>query len=186
MFYRMIERKRDQWFASGDCTVRTLVDYIVKAGQMRDAQVDAIKTYLFLKVACDCKPLNELFTDGVFNTLDIAELSLPDSVKDYLRNNPAAAALYEYASQTNDSGEQVSKKLQQQIASDPAGIDYRKFFIDTFYGVSYTDYLFSLPMGAGKTFLMAAFIYLDLYFAANEPMNPAFAHNFIWVSGLIS
>ncbi len=179
MFYRMIERKRDQWFASGDCTVRTLVDYIVKAGQMRDAQVDAIKTYLFLKVACDCKPLSELFTNGIFNTLDIAELSLPDSVKDYLRNNPAAAALYEYASQTNDSGEQVSKKLQQQIANDPTGIDYRQFFIDTFYGVSYTDYLFSLPMGAGKTFLMAAFIYLDLYFAANEPMNPAFAHNFI-------
>ena len=179
MFYRMIERKRDQWFASGDCTVRTLVDYIIKAGQMRDAQVDAIKTYLFLKVACNCKPLSELFTAGVFNTLDIAELSLPDRVKDYLRHNPAAAALYEYASQTNDGGEQVSKKLQQQIANDPTGIDYRKFFIGTFYGVSYTDYLFSLPMGAGKTFLMAAFIYLDLYFAANEPLNPAFAHNFI-------
>ena len=179
MFYRMIERKRDQWFASEDCTVQALVDYIIKAGQMRDAQVDAIKTYLFLKVACDCKPLNELFTNGVFNTLDIAELSLPDRVKDYLRHNPTAAALYEYASQTNDSGEQVSKKLQQQIANDPTGIDYRKFFIDTFYGVSYTDYLFSLPMGAGKTFLMAAFIYLDLYFAANEPLNPAFAHNFI-------
>lgn len=179
MFYRMIERKRDQWFASGDCTVQALVDYIIKAGQMRDAQVDAIKTYLFLKVACDCKPLSELFTAGVFNTLDIAELSLPDRVKDYLRHNPAAAALYEYASQTNDGGEQVSKKLQQQIASDPTSINYRKLFIDTFYGVSYTDYLFSLPMGAGKTFLMAAFIYLDLYFAANEPLNPAFAHNFI-------
>ena len=26
----------------------------------------------------------------------------------------------------------------------------------------YTDYLFSLPMGAGKTYLMSAFIYLDL------------------------
>ena len=34
-------------------------------------------------------------------------------------------------------------------------------------------------MGAGKTYLMAAFIYLDLYFANNEPDNPAFAHNFI-------
>ncbi len=70
MFYRMIERKRDQWFASGDCTVRALVDYIIKTGQMRDAQVDAIKTYLFLKVACDCKPLSELFASGTFNTLD--------------------------------------------------------------------------------------------------------------------
>lgn len=26
---------------------------------------------------------------------------------------------------------------------------------------------------------MAAFIYLDLYFAMNEPQNPAFAHNFV-------
>jgi len=34
-------------------------------------------------------------------------------------------------------------------------------------------------MGAGKTFLMAAFIYLDLYFADNEPENKAFAHNFL-------
>ena len=37
----------------------------------------------------------------------------------------------------------------------------------------------SLPMGAGKTFLMAAIIYLDLYFAQNEPDNTAFAHNFL-------
>lgn len=28
-------------------------------------------------------------------------------------------------------------------------------------------------MGAGKTFLMSAFIYLDLYFAMNEPYNKA-------------
>ena len=179
MFYRMIERKRDQWFASGDCTVQTLVDYIVNRRQLRDAQVEAIKTYLFLKVACGCRPLHELFMTGAFNTLDIGELPLPDSVKDCLRRNPAAAALYEYAGQTNDRGEQVSKKLQEQIATDPTGIDYRKFFTGTFYGVTYTDYLFSLPMGAGKTWLMAAFIYLDLYFAANEQHNPAFAHNFI-------
>ena len=179
MFYKMIERKRDLWFASEQCTVRTLVDYIVKTGQMRDAQVEAIKTYLFLKVACDCRPLPELFSSGAFNTLDIGELSLPDSVKDYLRKKPAAAALYEYATQTNDSGEQVSGKLQAQIEKAPGSIDYEKFFSQTFYGVSYTDYLFSLPMGAGKTYLMAAFIYLDLYFARNEPTNPAFAHNFI-------
>ena len=179
MFYKMIERKRDQWFASEECTVRTLVDYIENAGQMRDAQVEAIKTYLYLKIACECKPLCELFAAGSFNSLDIAELSLPDRVKDFLRQNPAAAALYEYAGQENDSKEQVSPKLQEQIAKEPAGIDYKKYFSDAFYGVSYADYLFSLPMGAGKTYLMAAFIYLDLYFALNEPHNPAFAHNFI-------
>ena len=79
----------------------------------------------------------------------------------------------------NDKNEQVSEKLEKAIKKTPESIDYDKFFKDAFYGVSYTDYLFSLPMGAGKTYLMAAFIYLDLYFAKNEPLNPAFAHNFI-------
>ena len=67
--------------------------------------------------------------------------------------------------------------MEKQIKKDPTGIDYNEFFRNAFYGVSYTDYLFSLPMGAGKTYLMAAFIYLDLYFAYNEPTNPSFAHN---------
>ena len=69
--------------------------------------------------------------------------------------------------------------MKRQIKKAPESIDYNKVWNDTFYGVTYTDYLFSLPMGAGKTYLMAAFIYLDLYFAMNEPHNLAFAHNFI-------
>jgi len=34
-------------------------------------------------------------------------------------------------------------------------------------------------MGSGKNYLMAAFIYLDLYFASIEPENKNFAHNFL-------
>lgn len=179
MFYKMIEAKRNEWLASADCTVSAIVSYIEQTGQMRDAQIEAIKTYLFLKIACDCKPLAALFSEGAFNSLDIDELALPNSVKSYLRNDSAAAALYEYACLKNDSNEQVSEKLEQAITESPDSIDYMKFFRDAFYEVSYSDYLFSLPMGAGKTYLMAAFIYLDLYFALNEPQNPAFAHNFI-------
>ena len=51
---------------------------------------------------------------------------------------------------------------EKEIKKNPESIDYRQFFKEAFYGISYTDYLFSLPMGAGKTYLMAAFIYLDL------------------------
>ena len=58
MFYKMIENKRNQWLLSPECTITPLMDYIVKTGQMRDAQIDAIKTYLFLKIACECKPLD--------------------------------------------------------------------------------------------------------------------------------
>lgn len=179
MFYKMIEDKRNQWLSSAECTITSLIEYIVKTGQMRDAQIEAIKTYLFLKIACEGKPLATLFKKGVFNSLDLNSLELSQSTREYLLSNPSAAALFEYACMKNDNDEQVSVQLEKTIKNAPESIDYNKVWNDTFYGVSYTDYLFSLPMGAGKTYLMAAFIYLDLYFAMNEPHNPAFAHNFI-------
>ena len=49
MFYQMITNARDRWFSSSACTAREVVKYIEQTDQMRDAQVDAIKTYLFLK-----------------------------------------------------------------------------------------------------------------------------------------
>ena len=179
MFYQMITNARNRWLASPQCSIKNLITYMESVNQMRDAQIDAIKTYLFLKIACDCKPLSSLFQEGCFNTLDLQKVELSGSTRIYLEDHPAAAALFEYASLKNDAGEQVSKKLEEQIRRIPKSVDYGRFFHDAFYGVSYTDYLFSLPMGAGKTYLMAAFIYLDLYFAMNEPQNPAFAHNFI-------
>lgn len=179
MFYRMITNARNRWLASPECTVNDLIAYIESTGQMRDAQIDAIKTYLFLKIGCDCQPLSRLFSKGYFNTLDLRTVELSASARTYLEGHPEAAALLEYACLKNDAGEQVSPKLEKQIRTAPDSIDYEKFFKEAFYKVSYSDYLFSLPMGAGKTYLMAAFIYLDLHFAMNEPQNPAFAHNFI-------
>lgn len=179
MFYKMIERARDRWYASQECTVADLVKYMMQQGNLRDAQIEAIKTYLYLKVACNCQSLKKLFCQGSFNTLALDDLELSKSTREFLKSRKAAAALLEYALLTNEAGDQVSPKLEQQIKKNPESIDYEQVFTDAFYGVSYTDYLFSLPMGAGKTYLMAAFIYLDLYFASQEPNNPAFAHNFI-------
>ena len=175
----MIENKCKEWYNSERCTVKSLINYIEKTSQMRDAQIEAIKIYLFLKIYCACKPLEILFKSGCFNTIDLNSVELSKKTRDFLENNTAATALFEYSRLKNDNGEQVSQKLEQQIKNDMESIDYDTFFHNAFYGVSYTDYLFSLPMGAGKTYLMAAFIYLDLYFANIEPKNPAFAHNFI-------
>ena len=179
MFYKMIERMRDRWYASSDCTVTDLVGYMIQRGHLRDAQIEAIKTYLYLKIACKCQPLKKLFCQGAFNSMDLDSLEISKSTREYLKGKKSAAALLEYALLTNEAGDQVSPKLEKQIKKAPESIDYDQVFRDAFYGVTYTDYLFSLPMGAGKTYLMAAFIYLDLYFASQEPNNPAFAHNFI-------
>lgn len=179
MFYKLIENKRDEWLSSSACTVRELLGYIVSRGQMRDAQVEAIKTYLYLKIACGNAPLWSLFTQGVFNTLDFDAVPLSVAARRVLCSDRAAAALFEYSRLRDRGGRQLAPELEQFIVDHADEIDYEATFRKIFYGVDYADYLFSLPMGAGKTYLMAAFIYLDLYFAQNEPDNPRFAHNFM-------
>ena len=64
MFYHMITNARNRWLASSECTIKNLIAYIENTGQMRDAQLDAIKTYFFLKIRCDCQPLSRLFQEG--------------------------------------------------------------------------------------------------------------------------
>ncbi len=180
MFYKLIQKKRDQWLAADICPIRELLSYIINKAKLRDAQIEAVKTYLFLKIACQCRSLYDLFVSGEFDSdTEWDKLELTTTAREYLKNNPAAATLYEYAAMLDDNGKPFSPKVLAKIKSAPTEIDYDTFFKKAFYDVSYSDYLFSLPMGAGKTYLMAAFIYLDLYFAENEPDNPAFAHNFI-------
>jgi len=146
---------------------------------MRDAQIEAIKTYLFLKIACGNKPLWQLFCEGDFLTIDINNMPLTVRSREVLTTNHAAATLYEYACLNTDSGKPFFPELKTAIETEPDNIDYEQVFRDIFYGVSYPDYIFSLPMGAGKTYLMAAFIYIDLYFSKQESGNNAFAENFM-------
>ena len=179
MFYKLIKKKCDEWMTSSDCTIRELIQYIYAQNKMRDAQIEAIKIYLFLKIACGNRPLWKLFSEGCFNSLDFNTMELTVEARSILTTNKAAAALLEYALLKDKNGDQVAPELEKVIKSQNGRINYEDTFKKIFYGVNYTDYLFSLPMGAGKTYLMAAFIYLDLYFALNEPDNPAFAHNFM-------
>ena len=52
MFYKIIEKKRDEWLNSPGCVVADLMSYIERQHKMRDAQIESIKTYLFLKIEC--------------------------------------------------------------------------------------------------------------------------------------
>ncbi|MBQ9641243.1 MAG: DEAD/DEAH box helicase family protein [Bacteroidaceae bacterium] len=179
MFYKLIEKKRDEWLASDRCTVLDLLAYIRQRGMMRDAQLEAIKTYLYLKIACQNQPLWALFVAGTFNDTDIGSVELTETARQIFAVNKAAVALFQYSRLKDKNGRQLAPELEKFIKRNADKIDYEATFKKIFYDVDYTDYLFSLPMGAGKTYLMAAFIYLDLYFAQNEPDNPSFAHNFM-------
>ena len=166
------------WYLSGKCKINEMISYIQIQNRMRDAQIEAIQMYLFLKIAGDNKPLSLLFSEGFFNSLNLDDIELRPKTYEFLKNNPAAAALFEFSEKYCDD-KKLANALSKRIREDPESIDYNAFFDEEFGGCTYADYVFSLPMGAGKTYLMAAFIYLDLYFASVDPENPAFAHNFI-------
>lgn len=179
MFYKIIEEKRDEWLSSPSCVITDLISYIEHQHKMRDAQIESIKTYLFLKIECQNRPLWELFVSGKFNSTNVDDLEVNKATREILASNPAALALWEYASISDENGNVNSPKILEAIKKSPDSIDYVSVIKDLFSNVSYPDYLFSIPMGAGKTYLMAALIYLNLYFAIAEPDNPIFAHNFI-------
>lgn len=166
--------------ASNDCTIHSLMEYIKTKGELRDTQIDAIETYLFFKIAGENKPLWQLFYEGFFihQTPDLSKANINQQARNILEKNVSAMALYDYSKQ-KINGKKLLPELEKLIIEQPNKLDYEAIIKSIFYKINYPDYLFSLPMGAGKTFLMAAFIYLDLYFAQNEPENKSFAHNFL-------
>ena len=179
MLHYIIQEKKNKWLQSDECTINDLIKYIRDKGQLRDTQIEAIETYLFLKIQGQNKPLWKLFSEGFFiNGTDLSKRNINQSARDFLTVNKDAFALYDFARTKSGTGS-LLPELENLIVDKPTELDYATIIKSIFYNVSYADYLMSLPMGAGKTFLMAAFIYLDLYFADKEPDNKGFAHNFL-------
>lgn len=121
-----------------------------------------------------------MFSENFFtDDIDLNRLNINQETRKFLQKNTNAKALYGFSTLEQQDGNLLLPELARLITENPSALDYDRIIRDIFYQVSYADYLMSLPMGAGKTFLMAAIIYLDLYFAQNEPDNTAFAHNFL-------
>jgi len=188
MLYDLIFKNAQEWLLTERCPVKPLFGYINRAGYLREAQIQALLVYLYLKIAGVNKPLSTLFSEGFFIcNQDLSALNINQETRSILENDTAARALFDLSrlplNKKNGPGKKdrltLFPELESFMIKEPSAIDYKAVGKSLFYGVGYSDYLFSLPMGAGKTFLMAAIIYLDLYFALNEPDNPQFAHNFL-------
>ncbi len=180
MFNEIIQSKAKLWLESPDCKVKAAIEYIRKVGQLREPQIEAIEVYLFLKIAGENKPLWQLLSEGFFTPKeDLSKLYISDEAKDIFRNSVSARSIFEFVRQQAENTSTTLSPNEKLIAENASTINFKDVAKTIFYGVNYADYLFSLPMGAGKTFLMAALMYLDLYFAQTEPNNKLFAHNFL-------
>jgi type III restriction enzyme len=150
----IITYKKNQWLNSADCSVKQLVDYIRSTGRLRKTQAEAIEQYLFLKIKGENKPLWQLFSEGFFiNGGDLSALNINQKARDFLGKNISALALFEF-SRMKKNGSILLPDLENLIIEKADKLDYEKIIKEIFYSVSYADYLFSLPMGAGKTYLM--------------------------------
>lgn len=181
MIFNIIEELKSQWLNSPNCPIKPMLDYMRQRGQLRDTQIEAIETYLYLKFEGGNKPLATLFSEGFFFAppKNLSKLPISQDARDLLQADSAAWSLFQFARMPGEDGKPVLPKLENVIKETPTTIPYQDVIRRIFYNVDYPDYLFSLPMGAGKTFLIAAFIYLDLYFADKDPQDPKFAHNFL-------
>lgn len=175
MFHELIKKICDEWYSSDKCKIKNIINYMIEQDKLRDAQIESIKLYLFFKIYCKNQSLERLFIEGYFlQNIDLDELPISKKLNDFLYDNSAARQLYEISLTDVNY-----KELKEEIEKNYLTLDFKSIFKNFFHNIDYANYIYSLPMGAGKTFLMSAFIYLDLYFAMNEPYNKAFAHNFI-------
>lgn len=151
--------------------VGSIIKYI-KTSPLREPQKEAIEVYLWLKFAGNNQKLSEIVKQGLLYDDDLAkEYNFYQSFE----NNYTLHFLNQFA-QDNEL-----KNLQTTLANDPKGLNnnWDKILVELLHNFEYPNFLFSLPMGAGKTYLMACFIYLDLYFSKLFPNDKRFAHNFV-------
>lgn len=133
-----------------------ILRHIESHNKLRDAQIEALKVYLWLKCVSDNKPLVEVFKQHYSDSEGDGLITLLVHIAQELEN----------------------KKLEK-FAKTASNQELESFFVDLFGGYKHiSNVLFSLPMGAGKTFVMASMIYIDLYFNLNNTDN-GFAKNFL-------
>lgn len=110
---------------------------------MRDAQIEAIKTYLFLKIACKGLPLYQLFSEGYFNETDIGAEELTEETRLVLKTNKAALALFQYSRLNDKNGKQLAPELEKFIRHHATEIDYEQTLQDIFYRYGQTGEAYS-------------------------------------------
>ena len=174
--YSLIRSKTETWVRlekeSNQSLINNTLEHIEKTGMLRPPQKEAIETYLWIKFAAENKRLAGMVREGLLYDDVIAQ--------DYdnyhtFKGNFVTQFLNQFFLD-NDL-----KNLQKKLVSDPDGstVDWNNLLDELLHNFDYSNYLYSLPMGAGKTFLMACFIYLDLYFATLFKKDKRFAHNFV-------
>ena len=174
--YSLIRSKTAKWIElekeNNQSLINNTLKHIEETGKLRPPQKEAINTYLWIKFVGKNEKLADMVRKGI-----LYDDSLAQEYDNYytFKDDYLTQFLNQFF-QDNDL-----KNLHKKLVHDPKGknIDWNALLDELLHNFDYANYLYSLPMGAGKTFLMACFIYLDLYFATLFKDDKRFAHNFV-------
>lgn len=170
LLYEIANRWIEEEKRTKGSIIGNLIKLIEKKGKLRDAQIEAIKIYLWLKEKGNASKLSDLIKSGEVFIND--QLIFYSGDNDYIEK-PTKRYINRYL---QDSGVRDLDSYLRINAEDEV---YTKLVEDLFEDFDYPNYLFSLPMGAGKTFLMATFIYIDLYMFLKTGDTKRYSNNFI-------
>lgn len=151
-----ITAKALSWSVDEEKDQNSLAGYILRhikyVNKLRDAQIEAIRVYLYLKCQGNNKPLVDILADNYNGGLQLLLTNLAKEI-----NSPRLEQLVDTTDRTI---------IRNIFSSIVGGYD------------NVQNTLYSLPMGAGKTFVMASMIYIDLFFNLTND-DPRFASNFL-------
>lgn len=174
MIEPLIAARAQSWLAAPNCPASPLIAYMRSAGKLRDVQIAALQTYLYLLLEGKNQTLAQLWMQGAFAkpaSYDGPRSRMPQMAREVFSAQPAAHTWYQLCQSQHPA---LATWLEEN-ADQP---DYATLTHELFYGWDNTDYVFSLPMGSGKTWLMAAIMYLNLYLSEQNPGDTRFALNF--------
>ena len=171
----LIAARADAWARAEKDDSRSLPGVILRhmeeSGKLRRPQIGAITARLWLQFSGENKKIADLIIDGHLTDFSLAQTyEYTDNMKYYSHVRQFFIA---YA-KANDMPGIERKARDYKRKPGEWEEDLRKLLRD----MPYPNRTYSLPMGAGKTYLMAAFICLDLHFSRLMPKDRRFAHNF--------
>lgn len=150
----------------------TIIRHIEQSEELRQPQIDAIKTRLWIQFVGNNRPISDLIIEGNLTNHALAQQYGYEDSAEHL--SPTRQFFVAYA--TANRMPVLERKARDKKRKPGEWEDDLRRMLRN---MSYPNRVYSLPMGAGKTYLMAAFIYLDLYFSEIMPNDKRFAHNFI-------
>lgn len=173
LLQNLISKKTNIWLSNiskdKNNIVVSILEYIKKTKKLRQPQFEAIQNYLWLKFVWNNDKLSNIIEKWILDDEDIfSEYEIWNS-----NLNSTRKFLYCFAKENN------LKDLEYEVLKQNIWIDWKQNLDNLLHNYEYSNYLFSLPMWAWKTYLMACFIYLDLYLANLFKWDKRFSHNFI-------